>query len=96
MDNGRFTSEEKTMADPRDDIPLAPIAGWSCSLIPSMGAVMLRLSYLTHPLQKVEEANESPHFVLTPKQAQELSELLQRSLQALARGPAEGSGLPKH
>ncbi|MFC7408732.1 hypothetical protein [Hydrogenophaga atypica] len=78
------------------DIPLAPIAGWTTGPIPAYGAVILRLDYLLHPTQQPSEALQTPHFVLTAAQALELSEALKKHAAALKDGPPEGTGLPKH
>lgn len=79
-----------------DEIPLAPLAGWQCAPISAYGAVMLRLSYLLHPMQRVEEAQHTPSIVMTAKQCQELIEALQAKLSVLESGPAEGTGLSRH
>lgn len=78
------------------DIPLAPIAGWTTGPVPAYGAVILRLDYLTHPMQQIDEATQSPHFLLTAAQALELSEALKKHAAGLQDGPPQGTGLPKH
>ncbi len=80
----------------RNEIALSPICGWDVAPIAAYGAVMLQLRYLAHATQPPDEALQTPHFVMTSTQAQELIEALQRVLGRLRSGPAEGSGLPKH
>lgn len=79
-----------------EQIPLAPIAGWDVAHIAALGAVMLRIHYLTHSTQQPTEAQQTPHLVMNAAQAQELSEALKRSLEALQAGPPQGTGVQKH
>lgn len=79
-----------------NDVALFPVAGWEIGPIPSLGLVMIQPHFLTHPMQRPEEANAGRRYALTPLQARELSDALQRALAKLeSAGPPTGSG-PKH
>ena len=78
------------------NIALAPVAGWDIGPIPALGAVTLRLGYLTHATQQPEQAQQTPRLVMTAAQCLELIEALKRAAEVLRSGPAEGSGLPQH
>lgn len=78
------------------EIPLAPVVGWDAAPIQAYGAVMLRLRYLTHPSQAMDQAHETPQFVLMAAQARELAQILLRKAEQIEAGPPEGTGLPKH
>ena len=80
----------------KEEIPLAPISGWEIAPISAHGALMLRLSYLTHATQQPDEAQQTPQLVMTQEQAQALIEALKRALERLESGPPEGAGLPRH
>lgn len=79
----------------QDDIPLLPVAGWEVAPISAYQAVMLRLAFLSHPMQRPDEAQQTPHFVLNAQQALELSEVLKKHA-ALATQGTPGEGLSKH
>lgn len=85
---------DTTNTEPR--IPLAPVAGWEIGPIPAANAVMIRLGYVTHPLQTAAEAQQSPRFALAAQQCRELIAALQTALDRLDGGEQEGSGLPRH
>jgi len=80
----------------QEEIPLNPIAGWQVGPISAHRAVMLRLDFLTHPMQRPDEAHQTPQLVLTAPQAQELAEALQRAAGRATSGGPEGAGVPKH
>jgi hypothetical protein len=79
-----------------DEVPLAPMTGWEVAPISAHEAIVLRLSYLTHQTQRLDEAHKSPRFVMSALQCQQLIEALQSKLEVLKSGPPSGSGLPKH
>ena len=81
--------------DEKDSIALAPVAGWQIAPISAYEAVMLRLDYLTHAMQRPDEAHQTPHFSMTAAQALELSEALKKHA-ALATQGTPGAGLPSH
>ncbi len=79
----------------KEEIPLSPVSGWQTGPIAAYEAVMLRFDYLTHVTQRPDEAQQTPHLVLTAAQALELSEALKKHAQFAMQG-TPGAGLPKH
>lgn len=80
----------------KDDVPLFPVAGWEIGPLPSLGVVMIQPHFLTHPMQRPEEANSGRRYVLTPQQALELAGAIQRALQKLESNGPPGAPGPKH
>ncbi|QDQ87716.1 hypothetical protein FMZ60_09015 [Alcaligenaceae bacterium SJ-26] len=78
------------------DIPLFPVAGWAIGPIPSYGIATIKFDFLTHPLQKVEEANEGRHYALTPAQLRELIQKMQSTLDVLENTVEQAPGGPAH
>jgi hypothetical protein len=58
--------------------------------------VILRLDFLTHPMQPPSEATPGLNHILSRKQALELIEMLTSAVQRLGSGASQGAGLPKH
>ncbi len=81
--------------DNKDEIPLAPVAGWQIAAIKAYQAVMLSLDYLTHVTQPPEQAHQTPRLVLNAPQALELSEALKKYAELAMQGKP-GAGLQKH
>jgi hypothetical protein len=80
----------------KDEVALAPIAGWTLVPLSSVGAVMLHVDYLLHPMQSVDDALQTPRLVMTGPQALELSDALRRHAHLLDSGLPLGTGLTKH
>ena len=78
------------------EVSVFPVAGWSLAPIKAYEAVMLRLDYLTNPLQPPEEALHSPNFLILAPQVKELIEVLQRTLQTLESAEFQPSPGPRH
>lgn len=85
------------MADSDDgSIPVFPVAGWSISFAPEEEAILLQLSFLSHLLQKPEEADPGRTYVLKEIQVEHLRDALDRALQKLrSAGPPTPQG-PQH
>lgn len=79
-----------------EDIPLFPIAGWQLGPIHQYGLVALTFDFLSHPMQKIEESQQSQMFALTADQARELIQRLQSALDQLDSGEGQGHGVPHH
>lgn len=79
-----------------EELPLAPITGWEIKSIPALGALIVRLDYVTNAMQPSDEAHQTPHFVLNPVQARELAQRILARCDQLESGPPPGTGLPKH
>lgn len=80
----------------QDDDVLSPVCGMTTAVISEYGYVMLRLDYLTHPMQALDQAHSSPKFVFQAALASELVSQIERALARLKSGPPPGTGLPKH
>lgn len=78
-----------------NNTPLAPVAGWQIGPITAYQGVMLRLDYMTHAMQRADEAHQTPHLLLNAAQALELSEALKKHA-TLAMQGILGDQLPKH
>ena len=79
-----------------DEMTLFPVAGWEVAPIPAYGAIFIRPAFLTHPMQKMEEADPGRRYLLTAAQATELRDAIDRTLRRLESGEPQGTGLPKH
>lgn len=79
-----------------DEIPLFPVAGWEIAPISAYGAIFIRPAFLSHPAQKLEEADPGRRYLLTAAQARELRDAIDRALHHLETGAPQGTGLPKH
>ena len=79
-----------------DEIPLFPVAVIAVGPIKAYDAITIRLDFLTNPLQKPEEAQTGRHYLLTPKQAENLVEQIRSALQILSTSSSQGVGVQKH
>ncbi|MCD1588975.1 hypothetical protein K7H09_23515 [Halomonas sp. IOP_14] len=78
-----------------DDISLFPVAGWQIGPVPSHDIIALKLHFLSHSLQKTEEAQESQIFAMTPAQGRELIERIQAAIDVLESSDAQGTGVER-
>lgn len=78
-----------------EQIGLAPLVGWQLAPVAGLHAVMLRLDFLTHATQGLEEPQQTPRFVLTAAVALELSEALKKHAQLALQGSL-GAGQDRH
>lgn len=74
----------------------APVAGWSISQVKAYEALFLRFDFLTNFLQPLKEANQSPNFLLTAAQAEELATVLMQSVQKLKTAEFQAAPGPRH
>ena len=76
-----------------DELILFPVAGWEIGTIPSETAVFIRLEFLTHLMQKPEEADPGRRYVFQAAQARELRDAIDRALRSLeTAGPPRSEG----
>ena len=78
-----------------NELPTCPVAGWEIGPVQAMQSVVMRIDYLTHPMQPASAANQTPTLVLTAQAAIELSEALRKHAQLAMQG-SHGDGLQKH
>jgi hypothetical protein len=75
---------------------LSPVATITSGPLPSVGAVLIRFDFLTHPLQDPEQAHPGRNYVLMPTQARYLMERIASALATLeSAGPQAETG-PRH
>ena len=78
-----------------EEIATLPVAGWELRGAPALNAMLITIQYLTHPMQKPEDAEERT-FVLHTQQARELAQRILALCEQLENREPQGSGLPKH
>ncbi|EEW39158.1 hypothetical protein HMPREF0484_4786 [Klebsiella pneumoniae subsp. rhinoscleromatis ATCC 13884] len=78
----------------QNDIPTFPVEGWTAGPLPGYDALVLKLQYLSSPMQPIETAHETEFFALTPEMAEALISDLQRHIETLrtsgVHSPQEG------
>ncbi|AZE65637.1 hypothetical protein A7D21_26900 [Pseudomonas sp. AP19] len=79
-----------------DDLALNPVTGWDVRTVEAMQLVLLELGFISTPFQRIEEAQKSPIFALTVQQAQQLIDVLKRSVDAVERAGIASPPGPKH
>lgn len=79
-----------------DEIKTLPITGWEIKTVPAMDAMLISFSYLSHPLQTLEEAVTDRTYVLHTAQAAELAQRILALLGQMKNAAPQGTGLPKH
>lgn len=79
-----------------DEITLFPVTGWEVAPIQAYGAIFIRPAFLTHQLQRLEEADPGRRYLLTATQAKELRDAIDRTLQRLESAEPQLNELPTH
>lgn len=79
-----------------NNIPLFPVAGWTAGPVKALELVTFKLRYLTNPMQRIGEANESQMFALSPAQALELADVLQKAVRILQNTEFQAAPGPRH
>lgn len=67
-----------------EDIQLHPISGWTIQVGPQQTG-LITLEYLSHPMQPLETASQSPTFLLSYVQILQLTQALNDLAQAAAK-----------
>lgn len=70
-----------------EPIPLSPVSGYTIRTIPAYDTLVLQFNYLSHAMQALEEAHESPNFSLTRAQTIELRDALTRAIDKTTQSP---------
>lgn len=78
-----------------DHIETLPVSGWDLRTAPALDAILITIHYLTHPTQRMEDAEERT-FVLHTAQARELAQRILAQCETQGDGKRHGAGLPKH
>jgi hypothetical protein len=75
-----------TLQDPSggpDELRIFPVTGYEVATIPAHGYVIMRLPFLSHELQRLEESDSGRTYAFQPTQLRELIRALQSALQKL-------------
>lgn len=79
-----------------NDIPVFPIAGWQAGPLPGYDALVLKLQFLSSPMQSIEAPQETQFFAITPLQVENLISDLQRHLVELKKSGIQSPQGDKH
>jgi len=79
-----------------EEIPTLPIAGWELKAVPAYDAILISFAYLSHALQKPEEAVTDRTYVIHTAQAEELAQRILALLGRMKTGATPGSGPQQH
>ncbi|MGP2470312.1 bssS family protein [Yersinia sp. 2540 StPb PI] len=69
----------------KDDIPVFPVAGWQAGPLPGHDMLILKFQFISSPMQKLGEAQESQFYALQPDMVRSLISDLTRHLEVLER-----------
>jgi hypothetical protein len=83
------------MDNKKDQIPIFPVAAWTINAVESLGVLLVRLDFLSHSMQKLEEAQIGRNYALTLKQVEALRNVLDRSIPIMKKfGPPQSEDQP--
>jgi hypothetical protein len=71
-----------------EDIPVFPITGYTIGPITSMGIVIIQFPFLASPMQELAKADPGRRYALTPEQAREVRDAIDRAIPKLGSGQA--------
>ncbi|WP_269935838.1 bssS family protein [Serratia liquefaciens] len=80
----------------KDDIPVFPVAGWQAGPLPGYDMLVLKFQFLSTPMQKLDEAQESQFFAMQPDMVRNLISDLTRHLEALEKSGVQSPAGEKH
>ncbi|MDR0480587.1 MAG: hypothetical protein LBG66_01730 [Gallionellaceae bacterium] len=79
-----------------EEVALFPVATITAGPIPEIDAVIIRFDFLTHGMQRPDEAQAGRNYALSPVQARYLVEKISSALTTLDNAASQGDGAPKH
>lgn len=79
-----------------DEIPVFPVPEWEIQLVPSRQAALIRIAFLSHPLQRTEEADPGRRYAFQLPQLRELQEAMGRAIAKLETSDAPPTDTPPH
>lgn len=80
----------------QEDLALCPVTHHSVAPIAALGAVVMRLDFLSHPMQDSAQAHPGRNYLLTPAEARTLAQKILAVCAELESGaPPTGLG-PQH
>lgn len=62
-----------------DEIQMAPATGFDLRSVPALNAVALTIQYLVSPMERPDQAHQSPNFLFHTAQLRELAEAMIRA-----------------
>ncbi len=74
--------------------PINPVTAWSVEAIRPAGGLIVNFSFSLLPIQEIDEKTKTPDLLLSVKQAKDLIEALQKSLNAAEAECANNSRWP--
>lgn len=80
----------------KDDIPVLPVAGWQAGPLPGYDALVLKFQFLSSPMQKLDEAQESQFFAMQPNMVRNLISDLTKHLETLEKSGVQSPLEKKH
>jgi len=77
-------------------IPLFPVVGFEVRFMPSNGWIFIRLPFISHAMQRPEEADPGRRYAFSPRQARQLADGILEELAKMESGKTPPGGMPKH
>ena len=78
------------------EIPMFPVTEYELRSVKAYGCVLLRLGFISSPMQSIGEADPGRNYALTRAQALELAEALRRSVAKMDQLPDQSPPDPQH
>jgi hypothetical protein len=89
----KITKQEQLLKMAEESTPVFPVSAWHIGPVLRMEMVIVRFAFLSHALQKPEEADPGRNYALTLAQTRMLVKELERSIQQLEKsGPQTPDG----
>lgn len=80
----------------QDDLALCPVTTYVVAPIQAYGAVLMRLDFLSHPMQDPKEAHQGRNYLLTVAEARKLAQRTLAVCAELESGETPTGPGPKH
>ena len=80
----------------QDQLPLFAVTEWEVSTIPAYGALFIRLAFLSHAMQGLEQADPGRRYVFHASQARELRDAIDKALAKLEAAGPQGAPPDAH
>lgn len=79
-----------------EELSLCPVTTCTVAPIAAYGAVIIRLDFLSHPMQPVAQAHPGRNYLLAPEEAKKLAQKIFEVCAELESGPPPGIAGPTH
>ncbi|MEX9896606.1 bssS family protein [Providencia rettgeri] len=80
----------------KDDIPVFPISGYQIGPLKGYDALVMKLQYLSSPMQSLDQAQETNFFALSPTVVRGIISDLQKHLETLEKSEIQSPQGKKH